>query len=409
MSNSLSSTMCIAAYGLAAAAGCGAREDGAYTSRQRVVYGVDDRVLTSAYPDSGVRNLAANSVAALVHETSLQRGTDAWSIQGPKLGEFANLCDGEPFADLVMGAFCTGFLLDDRHVVTAGHCLVDRQACRDGFKLVFGYVGAEPQIPDANLFDCVAVDGFHHDPWDSERRLDYAVLRLDRAIAPPLTALTAGTVGGHRASDPLLSVGASQGVPMTADDQVFTLDEVRPESGFVTLTADLFHGSSGGPVLDADRNVIGLVSGGVDDYELDETLGCNRSRVASPTSDDFGERATLMTEALDDLCKQPHSACLPICSMATARPNECEAGPETSAGGGCCVGVTSDHASRLALLLYAGIVTAFRSRCRARRTKSAFASCPRELYVRLRAGPGRSRLRHEQRRSDVCKQATLGR
>jgi hypothetical protein len=321
----------IAACSLAIAVGCTAGESTEH-GRSSVIYGNDSRVAASDYSDPQIRAIASNSLAALIHDANMDPRENDWILRADTLREVSNLCPEERFASFVAAAFCTAVLVDDLHVMTAGHCLVDRQGCRDGFKLAFGYVGDGSPLETKNVFDCVAVEAFHHDAWDSPRRLDYALLRLDRSISAPLFSLPVGSLSDDVSSEHLLYVGANEGTPMTVDDQVFSVDQIDLASGHFTVSADVFHGGSGGAILDRDRNVVGIVSGGADDYEYDAANGCFRTRLADPSADDFGEQATIMSAALDDLCGRA-SSCLPVCSQVGYET--CGASSVRVTGGGC--------------------------------------------------------------------------
>ncbi|MEM7393272.1 MAG: trypsin-like serine protease, partial [Verrucomicrobiota bacterium] len=104
------------------------------------IYGEDDRreVYDPPPERENLADVAQHSVVALVAADQVDLSDpDDVVIVGPTLQVAEQLCSEERFADQIAGAFCSGVLIDDDLVLTAGHC-VDERLC-SVMRLVFGY------------------------------------------------------------------------------------------------------------------------------------------------------------------------------------------------------------------------------------------------------------------------------
>lgn len=278
---------------------------------QPVLYGYDDRVEAAAAARPVWREAARRSVAALIPTTHLRQEGDELIVEAPTLAERFGVCGDERLADQPSAALCSGVLLDETTLLTAGHCLVDTATCRDGFKIVFGYLTSATlplRIPSAFVFDCSAVKAHRNDVLTAKPSLDYALLELSRPAASPFAPVTLAPPELAERSA-LALIGTSEGLPLKIDETAQLL-ALEPEAGVAKIAADSFIGDSGAPLLAEDGSLVGIVAGGQPDYETREGEACLRRRQADARQPHIGEQITLATSAERDWLLRPTAPAL---------------------------------------------------------------------------------------------------
>lgn len=253
---------------------------------EKVIYGTDSRQEVADYPDARFQEIA-KSVAAMVPNSSLQRedGRGAFNDYytydaSVTLGDRLKACPDERFADQPSLANCTGFLVDDDILVTAGHCVDNMGDCR-GNKWVFGFKDGVTGFDADNVYSCEKMIG-HGNALGLFSQKDYAVLKLDRKVEnrKPLEYRKRGRVSR---GDQLVVIGHPSGLPMKVADDA----EVRRHRiNFFYANTDTYGGNSGSPVFSrATGKVEGILvrSRAGQDYR-ETSSGCFRSRYISGDS-----------------------------------------------------------------------------------------------------------------------------
>lgn len=229
----------------------------------RVIYGKDGRVDAVFELDPNLREIAQSS-AALVEKSQLRpNGRGAFTLSTNSYAEEYSLCSSEPFYSQRIAAFCSGFLVDDDIMITAGHCIKSRAAC-ETTKFLFGFaIDQKGQLPttytEDNVYSCAEI---LHTRAEADGA-DLAVIRLDRKVLnrKPLTIRTQGQIS---VGAPLAVVGHPSGLPT----KIATGAQVRSiEAGFFRANLDTYGGNSGSLVVNTQSYQIeGILVRGEADY-----------------------------------------------------------------------------------------------------------------------------------------------
>src|SRR5207244_3735651 len=101
---------------------------GAGTEREKVIYGIDNRMDAPLHPNKSLRAIAP-AVAARIPRSSLVESHGLYSLPSQTLRSAMGVCITERFSTQRTAAECTGFLIAPDVSVTAGHCMQDESDC----------------------------------------------------------------------------------------------------------------------------------------------------------------------------------------------------------------------------------------------------------------------------------------
>lgn len=271
-----------------------------------LIYGDDHRLDLYAVESELSSHLARASSVALLREQSLQRSAHGRTqVVGELLLEHANLCASEPFAEQSVAARCSGVLVDERLVLTAGHCALSIVPCAEQV-WVFGYALTAPDeaplLTDDDVYRCVSVPVSRRTTGPKGQRWDYAWVELDRPVPPPRQPAPLGA-DPVAVGDPVTVIGYPNGLPVKVDRGAEIL-AVRPDwLDYFSLSSDTFDGSSGSGVFDQSGQLAGVFVRGGHDYEYREDPGCFLSRrIDEPHDPDGAEQASYWRPAVTELC-----------------------------------------------------------------------------------------------------------
>ncbi len=217
----------------------------------------------------------SRSVVSFIPWRALEElGPDQHRVVAPTLRDRFQVCGFEPFRAQPSAAFCSGFLVGEDLVATAGHCYKQATACED-YAIVFGFawetVGDNPLIiPNADLYTCQEVVARHL----TKMKRDYAVVRLDRAV-PDRAPLPIDRESRAQVDDELVMIGSPSGLPLKIDEGVTVRTAATDAPTFVT-TADAYSRSSGSPLI-RNGSVVGVHVAGASDFSRHPS-GCYYSR-----------------------------------------------------------------------------------------------------------------------------------
>ena len=317
--------------------------------RDEIIYGEDTRRDVYAEGSDALRRLALESSVAFMTADHLARDSEgSFAIVAETLGDANNLCADEAFATQPAAATCSGVLVDDQLVLTAGHCVNEDATCDDRL-VVFDYAISDPDravtLDDGAIYRCKSIplrsDGV--DP--SGGRHDYAFVELDRPVSPARRPVTRGPADPPLGSA-LAVIGYPSGLPVKIDAGAELL-LMRQCRDYFTLSSDTFQSSSGSGVFDDIGRLVGIFVRGGADYEYVSERGCAVSRriayVADPTT---AEQAGTVAPAFDALCASGWPSTR-LCSASSDRARDlpdrtagsCATEPveQPVVGGGCSI------------------------------------------------------------------------
>lgn len=262
-----------------------------YQKRSRVVYGDDNRVDVAYVVDKKIRTIA-KSVAARVPRWSYgyndedQQGS-MYFYDPPQLSDpwGANVCSDERFAKQPVISDCTGFLVGEDLLVTAGHCITDEgvelnndysKKCYDN-QWLFDYdihgdksLDLQNITPD-KMYNCKKVIFARFNEIH-----DYALVQLVRKVSDrqPLKFRRKGFI---QKDTPLYVIGHPSGLPKKYAPGAKVIS--NSNKYFFSTNLDTFGGNSGSPVFNAITNEVeGILVRGKKDYidSIFEGKSCRR-------------------------------------------------------------------------------------------------------------------------------------
>ncbi len=241
---------------------------------EEVIYGDDNRSDYFDVKDLAIRALSESTVALMSSSQIAPEVNGLRTFKGANYGTSLGLCSGERFAEQNTGAFCSGFLIADDLIVTAGHCVPDLKSCGET-SYVFGYRVMAPGIlplsaPASEVYSCKEL---LHSQAPSDGA-DFAIVKLDRKVKNHLP-LPMRLNGDVKIGDPLTVMGYPEGLPLKVADGAAVRTISKP--GFFVANTDTYGGNSGSAVINSTTRLIeGVLVRGEKDFEW-TPAGCARS------------------------------------------------------------------------------------------------------------------------------------
>lgn len=245
---------------------CGRTQDAALLT----IYNHDNR--SNVQQSSADVRHVAPTVALLTRKHRINASAPL-VLDGPPIGPVFGLCHNERFYEEKTLGDCSGFLIADNLLLTAGHCVKSELDCSQR-AIVFNHHGNDlTKLKHSDVYECQSVVARL-----SQEDGDLALLRLNRNAA-------------HVQADQMLSL---EGLSFDAPEDLSILShpfgmglkesrlETPPVSKgyFFHANADVSGGSSGAPVFEAkSKRLLGVLLGGENDLVWDAQNNCARNKV----------------------------------------------------------------------------------------------------------------------------------
>lgn len=275
------------------------------------IYGEDDRLEYFAATQD--MKTLSDSVVSFWKAGQIEiLNTGGVKLKTVNFGDRLNLCPGEKFREQPIGAFCSGSLVGEDLVMTAGHCIKNEAACAEA-RMVFGYAikkeGGEAvtTMAASEVYSCSRIvkrflggEPGSTNPTGQNLGADFALLQLDRKVTghKPL-AINRGD--NLKKGDGIFVIGHPVGLPLKVAGGATVRDFSKV--GYFVADLDTFGGNSGSPVFNTrTRKIEGILVRGDEDF-VNSPAGCTTMATYEQTGG-RGEDVTKISALTPFISKQ---------------------------------------------------------------------------------------------------------
>ena len=256
-----------------------------------VIYGEDNRVDVVESSDSMYVELARSTAAMVKNERISTQGRGTIKFAGKSL-QSRGICAEERFSAQTTVASCSGFLVGENLIATAGHCIRTQSDCQNN-KWVFDYKVAGKNdtsvtVNRKNVYKCKRIVSR---ALSSLNKDDYALIELDRKVLDR-RILNTRKRGKVSRGDELVVIGHPSGLPTKIADGS-TVRSLKKK--YFVADLDTYGGNSGSAVFNANTGVVeGILVRGEKDYVNAPGRRCKISNVVAQNRG-RGEDVTYIT------------------------------------------------------------------------------------------------------------------
>ena len=201
----------------------------------------------------------SDSLVALFPSSQVKdRGDGTSQLLTVPYGERYHLCPSERFWEQPSGSYCSGVLVSQDVIATAGHCIVGEPMT--AFAYVFGYRMQDATTPELIIDNRGIYQGVAVLAWQlDDKGADWALIRLDRPVSNHRIAQIrqAGTLRNGQA---VHAIGYPLGLPAKVAPGTVQSNTAR---AFFRSDIPSYPGNSGSPVFHSTRHTLeGLLTRG---------------------------------------------------------------------------------------------------------------------------------------------------
>jgi V8-like Glu-specific endopeptidase len=230
-------------------------------NNERGVWGKDKRQDFYEIEDEHIKKNAECTAAILFKDSLIDSGKNFSMLKVKNYGKTFNLSDYESFHDqyMISGRVCTGFLVEEDVIATAGHCANNGNVT--DLRFVFGFRMQDSttpviRIPRSSIYKGVKL--FHTAYERKCNGSDWSLVKLDRKVEEQTIAkLSKKEVLPDL---PVYVLGHPCGLPLKYAPGA-DVHDVGEDSFKANL--DIYMGNSGSPIFNSETHeVIGIVVNG---------------------------------------------------------------------------------------------------------------------------------------------------
>ncbi|MCB0379070.1 MAG: trypsin-like peptidase domain-containing protein [Bdellovibrionales bacterium] len=268
--------------------GLSCKMEGSY--KPKAIYGQDNRLDWFEAPGQ-TTSYWARATLALMPSQSLKLEGDEFRVVADSYGNLMNLCPGQKFNSQPSASFCSGFLVADDLVVTAGHCVRSQSECEQTL-FVFDYNKQDEaqenySVPQSSVYRCSQL------VTREVGANDFAIVQLQKPVLDR-TPLNLRRDGNLRVGEEVMLIGHPMGLP----SKIAEGGRVLKVGDKIHASVDAFAANSGSVILNMATGLVeGILVAGEADFQVEN--GCRREAVCDGACE--GEVITPISKLLDHL------------------------------------------------------------------------------------------------------------
>lgn len=269
-------------------------------AEKKVIYGIDNRkdVFEEKNP---LYKKIAKSTAGMVSKDRISYNYDnqTYKIEvHDTLMTGYNICSSEKFSSQKLLANCSGFLIDEKTLITAGHCMkgldFDDDPCMDNawvfnLKMESAFSINTSKINHSRVYTCKRIVAAQ-----LTENEDFAIVELDRKVEniAPLKYRKKGRVSSYQE---LVVIGHPSMLPTKIANGGRVIDNKNKYQFLTSL--DTFLGNSGSVVFDSKTGIVeGILVSGKTDYILSRPDDMKSCKLVNRCKDSGGNSCTLLNK-----------------------------------------------------------------------------------------------------------------
>ncbi|MCC6285864.1 MAG: proprotein convertase P-domain-containing protein, partial [Phycisphaerales bacterium] len=263
-----------------------------------VVYGSDDRKDVYQVSDPQLLQLAQAACVVVFVSELTDNGNGTYTLDAtPWLSQGGTICADEPFRGQLQVGFCSGFLVGDDLVTTAGHCVdagdIGNVAFVFGFDQRSASLAPEVVVPASHVYFAAGIVN-----QQLAGGFDHSLVRLDRDVTG-FQPVPIRRSGEPTLADPLVMIGHPVVLPKKIDDGGEVKD-ARVGQPWFYANVDAYGGNSGSMVVNLiTGEVEGILVRGNTDFT--SASGCVRSAVCADSGCPDWEEISKISALISDI------------------------------------------------------------------------------------------------------------